>query len=737
MTNRLARETSPYLRQHADNPVDWYPWDDEALERARAEDRPILLSIGYSACHWCHVMERESFADPEVARFMNEGFVNVKVDREERPDVDTTYMRAVQALTGRGGWPLTVFLTPEGRPFYGGTYFPPEPRHGMPSFRQVLDAALAAWRERRGEVEDAAGQITEILEKANRREADPEGPDPAALDAALLRRAVATLLRQVDPTHGGFGGAPKFPQPTAVEFLLAHHAATAGGAGRPPETAGSDPAPDAPDPAPRTSDSASRDGSPALDAALHTLRAMARGGIRDHLGGGFHRYTVDARWLVPHFEKMLYDNALLATAYLRGYQLGGDETLLEVARETLGWLLEDMRSPEGGFYAARDADSEGEEGKFYLWNREEVDALLTPEEARVFRRCYDVSAAGNFEGRNILHLPHQLEGVARDEGMELEALHALLARARATLLEARRQRVPPARDSKILAGWNGLAFRALAETGAALLHRDEGEPYLEAARKGMEWLLEALRPEGRLLHQVPGEGGRHIPAFLDDVAALGLACLSLHEATLEPRWLEEAVALMDEIDARFGDASDAGETDGSAGAPPLYDTPADGDRLVIRPRELADNAVPSGHSLAAELFLHMGRLLGRAELTLRSGKMVEDLAADLARIPSAFGRLLGVGVGLTTASVEIALVEGEDEVTPLLAEAHRVFLPGRVLTGRRRDAAPSFSTPLLQDRSAVEGRSAAYVCREYACRAPVTSPRELAAELREATRRET
>ena len=689
MSNRLARESSPYLRQHADNPVDWHPWDAEALELAAETDRPILLSIGYSACHWCHVMERESFSDPEVAKLMNEGFVSIKVDREERPDVDAIYMRAVQSLTGRGGWPLTVFLTPDGRPFYGGTYFPPEPRHGMPSFRQLLEATLSAWRERRDDVEGSATEITRLLERTSLEEpgSDPDSEDsPPAVDETLPARAAQGLLRHLDPTHGGFGREPKFPQPAVLEFLLAHHAAT---------------------------------GEPgALEAAVHTLRSMARGGIRDHLAGGFHRYSVDRRWLVPHFEKMLYDNALLAPAYFRAYQLTGEVELLDVAVETLDYLLADMRTPDGAFYAARDADSEGEEGAYYVWDRDEVDEVLDPEDARIFRLCYDVSSAGNFEGKNILNLPHDLEGVARNEELTPRELSALLARCRARLLEVRDERVPPQRDSKVLAGWNGLTLRALAEVGAALAdidgRRETSERYLQAAREGVAFLLQALRPDGRLLHQLPAEGDRHIPAFLDDVAAMGHACLSLHEATLEARWLEDGVALAREVEERFRD-----ETSGL-----LFDTPDDGEALVVRPREVMDNAVPSGNSLAAELFVRVGRLLGRPEREEAARELVRARAGGLVQMPTGFGRLLTVARILTRAPVEIALVDG-DGLDALLARAHRRFLPGRVITGRLEGEDPPFSTPLLEDRDAREGRATAWVCRHYTCQAPVTTPDEL------------
>ena len=474
--NRLAGASSPYLRQHATNPVHWYPWGEEALGHARERGCPILLSIGYSACHWCHVMERESFADPETARLMNREFVSVKVDREERPDLDTVYMRAVQALTGHGGWPLTVFLTPEGEPFFGGTYYPPERRHGMPAFREVLAGAAEAWKRRRGDVLGAAARIRGFLVATNVSADGKPPPEAGPPDPDLPARASRRLLAAVDPVHGGIGRAPKFPQPEVLGFLLDRHA-----------LAGEE---------------------DALAATLLTLRAMARGGIRDQLGGGFHRYSVDERWLVPHFEKMLYDNALLAQVYLRAFQLTGEKWLEEVCRGILDDLLDDFRSPEGVFYTARDADSEGEEGRFYLWTPAEVAALLPEAEARLFSRCYDVSEEGNFEGRNILHLPHDLAGVARSEGITPDALEARLRASSAVLKQARTKREAPFRDEKILASWNALVIRALAETGAALGE----ERYVRAAEHAAASLLAGLTAVGALRHQI-SDGKAEVPGF--------------------------------------------------------------------------------------------------------------------------------------------------------------------------------------------------------------------------------
>jgi uncharacterized protein len=434
MPNRLAAETSPYLQQHADNPVDWYPWGGEALARARAEDRPILLSVGYSACHWCHVMEHESFADDATARLMNELFVNVKVDREERPDVDSLYMTAVQVMTGRGGWPMTVFLLPDGRPFYGGTYFPPEPRHGLPSFRQVLQAVSAAYRERRDEIEESAAGLRDALEQSTRLLAPADDLELALLDAAHRR-----IITSYDPEHGGFGNAPKFPQPMVLEFLLRHHA--------------------------RTGD------EHALHVVRHTLERMARGGMYDQVGGGFHRYSVDAGWLVPHFEKMLYDNALLARLYVRAFQVTGDVFFRTIAEEVLDYVRREMTSPEGGFFSAQDADSEGEEGRFHVWTAAEIDAALGADDGALFRRWYGVTAGGNFEGRNVLHVDGALDDVAAQAGVAPQHLAEVIARGRRTLYDVRSRRVWPLRDEKVVTSWNALMLQAYA-VAAQVLGRD-------------------------------------------------------------------------------------------------------------------------------------------------------------------------------------------------------------------------------------------------------------------------
>ncbi len=666
MPNRLAGESSPYLLQHAHNPVDWYPWGPEALERARREDRPVFLSIGYSACHWCHVMERESFADPDVAALMNEAFVCVKVDREERPDLDGIYMKAVQALTGRGGWPLSAFLTPAGEPFYGGTYFPPEPRHGMPAFRQVLAGVAEAWRDRRDQVLDSALALREALERAVLDAVPGDGGQAGATgsdDGALVAGAVRHLRERFDAVRGGFGGAPKFPQPTTLELLLAYGASSGDGE--------------------------------AVSMVTRTLDAMALGGIRDHLGGGFHRYSVDARWLVPHFEKMLYDNALLARLYTDAWRVTGELRFREVAEDTLAYLLADLRTPEGGFYAARDADSEGEEGRFYLWTPEQVsEAVDDAERAALLCRVYGVEPGGNFEGRSILHLRRPLEAEAEARGMTRDDLRDALAPARRTLLEARARREPPFRDTKVLCSWSAFAVRALAEAGGAM-GRDD---WLEAARQGARFLSVVMRADGELRH-VWTDGVPGPPAFLEDRAALGNALLSLHEATLEPSWLEAAAGLCAEMLDRHWDA-DAGV---------FYDDARGGEPLVVRPREVMDQATPSGTSLAVELLLRAAHLLDREGWAEVARRALDHERPGMARFPAAFGRLLTQRVRLETPPVEVVVAgaRGDDDTRALLRRTLASYHAHRVVSGVDPSEPAPEAWPLLQGRGPVDGRPAA------------------------------
>ena len=690
MANRLARETSPYLLQHAHNPVDWHAWGDEAFALARATDRPLLVSIGYSACHWCHVMERESFDDPETARVMNEGFVPVKVDREERPDVDSVYMRAVQAMTGQGGWPLTIFLTPAGAPFFGGTYFPPVRRHDMPSFREVLGAVRQAWGNSRDKIEESAREVREALERAaigggRRRDANGSAADTPAADRDLAAHAMRALASRFDPVHGGFGGAPKFPQPMLISFLLRHHRRTGN--------------------------------AQALEIALHTLRKMAAGGLRDHLGGGFHRYSVDARWLVPHFEKMLYDNALLARAYLEAWQVTGDGDLRAVCESTLDYVLADLRHPSGGFLAARDADSEGEEGRFYVWTPEEVDAALGADDAPLFRRVYDVSTAGNFEGKSILNLPHDLDALARAEGLTVGALEAELSAARAKLLGARAARVEPFRDTKVITGWSALLARSLAEAGGALGRAD----YVDAARACARFTLDSVRDDQRRLLHVWTDGHAKIPALLEDVAALGNALISLHEATLEGAWLPEIVRLCDDLLTRFWDDEEG----------VFYDAPSDGEALIVRAREVTDNAVPSGNSLAVELLLRAARLLDRPDWRAVAERVLVREAPSVGQWPAAFGHLLSSVEEELSDPVEVVIVGGRGEpgTRALLEAVHRPFLPGRVITGAEPGEVPPVPMPLLEGKIARGARAGAYVCRARVCGPPVGDADGLRKEL--------
>jgi uncharacterized protein YyaL (SSP411 family) len=664
--NRLIEATSPYLLQHAHNPVDWYEWGPEALERARTEDRPILLSIGYAACHWCHVMERESFEDEETARLMNDGFVCVKVDREERPDLDAIYMDAVQAMTGSGGWPMTVFLTPEGKPFFAGTYFPPEDRHGLPGFRRVLESVSQAWREQREQVLSQGKRVVEAIGKTSSL---AESHDPVGDD--LLRGAHAQLSRAFDLRWGGFGGAPKFPQPMTVEFLLRCHLHGYPGS---------------------------------LDMVRVTLDRMAAGGIRDHVGGGFHRYSVDERWHVPHFEKMLYDNAQLARLYLHGWQVTGDDTYRAVAVDTLEFLLRELRHPDGAFYSSQDADSEGVEGKFYAWAWDELAGTAGEEAARY----YGASPEGNWEeGLNVLWIPEP--GASPPEGLQ---------EAGRRLFEAREKRVRPATDDKVLAGWNGLAIRAFAEAGRAL----EEPRYVEAASAAAGFVLSALRREdGRLLRSWR-DGRAGGPGYLDDYAMMAAACLSLYEATFDLRWVAEARGLASELIRLFHDPDRGG----------FFQTGVDAEALVLRPKELFDNAVPSGNSVAAEVLLRLAHLTGD-DAYERAGVSALRVARTLIqRAPSMFGHALGAVDLYVSPSKEVAVV-GDLEAEPtqrLIREIWSRFLPNAVLAASDpRDEEAARLVPLLAGREPVDGKPAAYVCERFTCKLPVSEPDELAAQL--------
>jgi uncharacterized protein len=652
MANRLAHETSPYLLQHQNNPVDWYPWGDEALARAREEDRPILLSVGYSACHWCHVMERESFEDEATAAYMNEHFVPVKVDREERPDVDSIYMEAVQSMTGHGGWPMTVFLDPDGVPFYGGTYFPPDESRGMPSFRMVMEAIVDAYGTKREEIRERAPEVRRRLGAIGDLE-----PRPGGVDAPELEEATRRLLLAADRQYGGFGDAPKFPPASSLELLLARG-----------ET----------------------------EVTRHTLDAMLAGGIYDQLGGGFARYAVDRVWLVPHFEKMLYDNALLARAYLHAWQAFGEDRYRRVCEETLDWLLREMRGPEGGFFSALDADSEGEEGKFYVWFPEEIQEVLGDEAAVPVLEYYGVSERGNFEGANILH---RARGALAPEPEGLEE-------ARAKLLEARGGRVWPGLDDKRLLSWNALAISALAEAGAAL-GRDD---CLEAARRCAEFVWEEMRDEDGHLLRTYKDGEARLNAYLEDHAFLLEALLTLYEAGFEPRWYEAAVEVAEAMLERFGDPERGG----------FFSTSADHEELIVRRKEVGDHPIPSGNSAAALGLLRLAALSGERRYREAAEGVFALFAKSAIEHPDAFAHLLQA-VDFALAPVhEVALV-GEDvgELAAVVRAEHR---PHLVLAAGPEGAE---QPPLLAGRTLLEGRPAAYVCENFACRLPVSDPTEL------------
>jgi uncharacterized protein YyaL (SSP411 family) len=650
MANRLAGETSPYLLQHKDNPVDWYPWGEEALARARDEGKPILLSIGYSACHWCHVMERESFEDADVAAAMNERFVCIKLDREERPDLDAIYMEACQAMTGHGGWPLNVFLTPEQVPFFAGTYFPPDERAGMPSWRRVLDAVADAWASREGEIRERSGAIAQRLGGAASLE-----PSAEPMQAATLVEAEEGLRSAYDDVHAGFGGAPKFPPASALEFLL-----------RRGET----------------------------EMTSHTLEAMASGGMYDQVGGGFARYSVDAYWLVPHFEKMLYDNALLARAYLHGWQVTGNELFRHVCEETLDWALREMRGPEGGFHSALDADSEGVEGKFYVWELDELAAALgdLAEDAIAY---FGATREGNFEGKNIL-----TRGASPP---------ARLPEIRRKLYEAREQRVRPGLDDKRLTSWNALMIAALADAGAVLERPD----YLEAASACAGFVLGELRDaDGRLLRSWK-DGEAKLNAYLQDHAHLLEGVHALYEATFEPRWFAAARQTADAMIARFADEERGG----------FFETSSDHERLVARRKDLEDHPIPAGNSSAAVGLLRLAALTGEHEYERHAVSVLRLLHPVAGRHSHAFAHLLQALDFHLAAVKEVAIVG--DERGELERVVRSEFRPHVVLAGGEADG-----VPLLEGRTPVDGRAAAYVCENFACKQPITEPGELAALLR-------
>ena len=675
MPNRLANETSPYLLQHAHNPVDWYAWGPAALERARQEDRPIFLSIGYAACHWCHVMERESFENPDTAALMNENFVSIKVDREERPDLDDVYMAAVQAMTGSGGWPMSVFLTPDLRPFFGGTYFPPEDRHRMPGFPRVLESVADAFRTRREEVDQQAEKLAAHLQAQLAVPGGDRDPERMQLEAAVVR-----LGASFDATHGGFGGAPKFPPAMVLEFLLR--------AWR-------------------------RSGDPAtLAMVTRTLDAMADGGINDQLGGGFARYSTDASWLVPHFEKMLYDNALLVHAYLEGYRATGEQRYADVARATLDFMLAELRTADGGFASALDADTEGVEGRFYVWAYDDLvsilaDAGLSADEARLMAAHWGVTPEGNWEGTNVLHLPRTAD-----------APDALVERARAAVLAARSERTRPARDDKQLAAWNGLALRAVAH--AALVLREPR--YDEATRALVTFIEGQLVRDGDRLWRTARDGRAHTPGFAEDSLAVADGLLVAHAALGKARSLVLARRLVDRALADFWDA------DGGT----FVDTSSEHDRTVAQPRGLVDNAVPSANSLGADVLQRLALLTADESYARRARSILRAVAPALDRQPSAFGRMLcaadrqlGAPVDVVVAADDANALEGRQ----LRQAAAAPYVPDLVLTAVAAGDEHA-GWPLYAGKAARGDRATAYACRGYACDEPTTDPGRLEEQVR-------
>lgn len=674
MPNRLAQENSPYLQQHADNPVDWYPWGEEALTKARQEQKPILLSIGYAACHWCHVMAHESFEDEATAVYMNQHFVNVKVDREERPDLDSIYMQAVVALTGQGGWPMTVFLTPDGRPFYGGTYFPPAPRYGMPSFMQLMQGIVNAWQTQRTQVDAQAGSITEHISRTVALEGEA-----GMLSAGMFGRATTVLGQTFDAKLGGFGGAPKFPPSMTLEFLLRHYQQT-------------------------------HDAN-ALHMAELTLQQMAYGGMYDQLGGGFARYATDVRWLVPHFEKMLYDNALLARVYLHAWQITGNPLYRRIVEETLDFVRRDLRHADGGFYSSYDADSEGEEGKFYVWSLAEMEQHLG-DQAALFARYYGVSAGGNWEGANILHIPRDPAQVAAEAGLTLPELEQRLAAARQILLAVRAQRPWPGLDNKVLTAWNGLMLAAFAEAGRALNRPD----YTETAVRNAHFLQQTMWRNGRLRRTWQAGGQAKYNAYLEDYAYLADGLLALYHTTFDERWYTWAAELTGIVQTHFADPNGG-----------FFDTSDDHETLIHRPKDLQDNATPSGNAMAALVLLRLSLYSGDGALWDVAETAVSALYGAMLQYPSAFSQWLIAAQFITGQPQELALV-GEPtapDVQALAQVAFALYRPHLVVAAGPDGA----NIPLLAQREQRNGQATAYLCRRFVCQQPVTDTAVLQAQL--------
>ena len=677
-TNRLINETSPYLLQHAHNPVDWYPWGEEALAQSKQQDKPILLSIGYAACHWCHVMEHESFENEQIAAVMNELYINIKVDREERPDLDEIYMNAVQMLTGQGGWPMTMFLTPDLKPFYGGTYFPPDSRYGRPGFPQVLRGVAEAYGERRDAVDEQANQIIANLNQL----AAMEGQG-LQLTTDMLDRAYQDFLSRFDHHDGGFGSAPKFPPSMGLLLLLRHWHRTGN--------------------------------ANALNMVEVTLEKMARGGMYDQLGGGFHRYSVDERWLVPHFEKMLYDNALLSVAYLEAYQATGKAFYRQIATETLDYVLAEMYDAEkGGFYSTQDADSEGVEGKFFVWELDEVEQLLGEEKAKIFCEYYDITELGNFEHKNILHVQTPPDLVARKLSMELDELEDILAEGRQKLFEVRERRIKPGLDDKILTSWNGLMIRSMA-IGYQILG---DERYREAAVKSARFILAELAQDNGLLLRTHRDGKSHLNAYLEDYSYFIAGLIDLYEATFVVEWLKEAEQLNQIMIEQFWD-----DANGS-----FFFTSRNHETLIVRSKTGYDGATPSGVSMAIHCLLRLDKLLNRPDFREKVTTTLDVYYHQIERAPSGSAQMLCELDFLLSTPKEIAIAghqEGDD-TQAALAAIHSRFIPNKVLALANDGEDVSDLIPLLESKIQVDGKATIYVCENYTCKAPTTDVQELA-----------
>lgn len=665
-TNRLIDESSPYLQQHAHNPVDWYPWGDEAFERAKAEDKPVLVSIGYSACHWCHVMEHESFEDEAAAKLMNENFVNIKVDMEERPDVDQIYMTFVQLTTGRGGWPMNVFLTPEKLPFFGGTYFPPSPRYGMPSWTQILHSISEAWLERREELLHSANDILGEL-----RRVGMAGSGAESVSEELADTAFSGFERSFDARNGGFGGAPKFPAAMSMEFLLRYWKRTGN--------------------------------ENALTMVRRTAEQMARGGIYDQLGGGFHRYSVDAVWLVPHFEKMLYDNAQLVRVYLHLFQITGEDLFKDIATETLEYVLREMTGSEGGFYSTQDADSEGEEGKFFVWSPEEIVSILGEEAARAFCLYYDVNEEGNFEGRSILNIKSSLREVAEALKIDPDDLRTSLIASKQKLFAEREKRIKPFRDEKVLTAWNGLMLAAFAEAAALF----DNEEYLGIARRNADFLLANLVSEDRVLRTWK-DGTAKLNGYIEDYANLADGLLELYQVSGEVRYFSEARKLAETMIAEFWDESTGG----------FFFTSNDHEELIVRNKDLTDNATPSGNSVAADVLLRLARLTGDERYERYATTVLRLAAGQIRRFPSGFGRALGVVEFSLVPTREVAIIGPRGNA--LEKELWKKYLPSKVVALSDTPASDAEQVPLLIGRELRDGQPSAFVCENFVCGLPVT-----------------